>query len=63
MQSKYILVPIDDDEDIQKIFIFFLKFLEYRYIELYIEKKDVSSNENTTQVLVPRFGYFSRLLT
>ena len=52
MQSKYILVSINDDEDVQKILIFFLKYLKYQFLELYIEKKDVSN-----------FGYYSRLLT
>ena len=62
MQSKYVLISIDDNKDIQKILIYFLKFLEYQYIELYIEKK-IYSNENTTQMMVPMFGYFNGLLT
>ena len=52
MQSKYILVPIDDDEDIKEMLTFFLKYSECRLLKLYIEKEDV-----------PSFGYYSRLLT
>ena len=52
MQSKYILVPIDDDEDVEEMLIFSLKYSECRFLKLYIEKKDV-----------PSFGYYSRLLT
>ena len=52
MQSKYILVSIDDDEDIEEILTIPLKYSECRCLELYIEKKDV-----------PSFGYYSRLLT
>ena len=39
MQSNYILVPIDDDEDIEEILTFSLKYSECRILELYIEKK------------------------
>ena len=39
MQSKYILVSIDDDEDVQEILIFSLKYSECQFLELYIEKK------------------------
>ena len=52
MQSSYILVPIDDNEDVEEILIFPLKYSECRFLELYIEKEDV-----------PSFGYYSRLLT
>ena len=52
MQSKYILVSIDDDEDVQEILIFSLKYSECQFLELYIEKEDI-----------PSFGYYSRLLT
>ena len=62
MQSKYIIVSINDDEDIQKILIFFLKYPKYRYVKLFVEKEDVPTNENVIQTIVPRFGYFSRLL-
>nr|XP_019706833.1 uncharacterized protein LOC109506005 [Elaeis guineensis] len=49
MQSNYILVPIDDDEDVEEMLTFPLKYSECRFLELYIEKKNV-----------PSFGYDSR---
>ena len=52
MQSKYILVPIDDDDDVEEMLTFPLKYSECQFLELYIEKEDV-----------PSFGYHSRLLT
>ena len=52
MQSKYILVPIDDDEDVEEMLSFPLKYSEYRILELYIEKEDV-----------PSFRYYCQLLT
>ena len=41
MQSNYILVPIDDDEHIEEMLTFLLKYSKYRFLELYIEKEDV----------------------
>ena len=51
MQSKYILVPIDDDEDVEEMLIFPLKYSEYQFLELYIEKEDVPSFVQLFQVL------------
>ena len=52
MQSKYILVSIDDDDDVEEMLTFPLKYSDCRFLELYIEKADV-----------PSFGYHSRFLT
>ena len=51
MHSKYILVSIDDDEDVEEMLSFPLKYSECQFLELYIKKK-----------YIPSFGYYSRLL-
>ena len=42
----------DDDDDVEEMLTFPLKYSDCRFLELYIEKKDV-----------PSFGYHTRLLT
>lgn len=48
LHQKYVLHPIEEDDDVEEMLTFSSKFPDYRYVELYVFKEDASKPYGVT---------------